>query len=412
MTFRRRSVAVLSLAFFAARAELGRAQAPSAEPPRETRATASADDPRRGSELALDAGQTPEVLAALRLDPRTLPRAAEGRWKDFDPARMEKELPAGMRDVAVALARREYANALLGLQRVLRAEPDYPPALHELSVVYFRLQRYGDAIVPMERYLELLPARVADTRVLGHAYYSLGRYEDAARHYERVLAKAPDLVEALRGLALSRWRLGDAARALELLDRVLTLDPKHAEAAAWKAQILYEQEDLDAARAAVMRARELDPYQPKPWFLLGRIEAELGRAEESRAAQRRYEELQAASQAARAIESALRLRPHDAALLERYVDAVRSTGDVARTREALKRWAAERPGAIEVPLRALAVLRGLGDIDGARRVAGDLEARFGDRVETWNALFEFFSSLGDREGQARAGERLHRLGGR
>lgn len=369
-------------------------------------------DERRGSDLAPDARQVPDVLAALRLDPRTLPRAAPGRWKDFDPSRMEKDLPAGMRDVAAALSRREYAGALLGLQRVLRAEPDYPPALHELGVVYFRLQRYGDSIVPMERYLEVLPERAADTRVLGHDYYSLGRYEDAARHYERVLAREPDMVEALRGLALARMRLGDPVRALAGLERVLELDPKHAEAAAWKAQILYDQEELEPALAAAKRARELDPYQPKPWFLLGRIEGELGRADEARAAQRRYEELQGATQAVRAIEAELRLRPHDAGLLERLVEAVRSTGNVPRTREALKRWASERPEAIEVHVRALSVLRGLGDVEGARQIASGLEQRFGERVEAWTALFDFYTATGDRAGQARAGERLRRLGGR
>ncbi|MBK7875570.1 MAG: tetratricopeptide repeat protein [Planctomycetes bacterium] len=369
----------------------------------------SADD-RRGPGLVADARQPPEVLAALRVDPRTLPRAAAGRWKEFDPERVKLDLPAGMREVAVALSRREYAIALLGLQRVLRAEPEYPLALHELGVVYFRLQRYGDAIVPLERYLDVLPERVADTRVLGHAYYSLGRYEEAQAHYERVLAREPDMVEAVRGLALARMRLGDAPRALELLERVLTLDPKHAEAAAWKAQLLYDQEELEPARAAALRARDLDPSQPKPWFLLGRIEGELGRADEARAAQRRYEELQAATQAARGIEAELRLKPHDVALLERLVEATRATGSIARTREALQRWGRERPDALEVHLRALQVLRGLGDLEGARSAAKTLEERFGDRVEVWSVLFGFYAAVGDRAGEARAGERLRRLG--
>lgn len=373
----------------------------------------AAQEGRRGTDLAPDAQQDPERLAALRLDPRSLPRAPLGRWKDFDPgAKPDEELRPLWNAVAGALRGRDLPAALIALHRLLRAEPDHPPALHELGVVYFRLQRYGDAIAPFERYVEHLPERIADTRALGHAYYSLGRYAEARAHYERVLAKAPDMVEAVRGHALALLRLGDEPGALAGLERVLVLDPAHDEAWTWKAQILYDREELEPALAAARKARDLAPDEPRPWFLIGRIEGELGHADESRAAQRRYEELHAASEAVRALESALALHPHDVAMLERLVDACRATGSLAKTRGALQRLVAERPREFGPRWKALDALETLGDRAGALEAATVLEELFPDRAEVWERLAEFYGRRGDRPNQLRAGERLLRLRGR
>jgi tetratricopeptide (TPR) repeat protein len=374
---------------------------------------AAPQDEKRGTDAPADALQDDRRLAALRADPRALPRAAEGRWEDFDPAQLRPEtLPPGFLAAARALRAKDVVGALGELLGVLRAAPDFPPALHELGVLYFRMQRYGDALVPLERFLELQPARVGETRVLGHAYYSLGRFADAERHYRRVVEREPGLAEAWRGLALARLRQGDAAGALEHLERVLELEPGHADAHAWRAHVLFDEERLDEALAAAKRARDLDPYQPRPWFLLGRIQFELGRPEEARAAQRRYEELQRAHEALRAAESALRMRPGDLELQLRRVDALRRTGDVARVRKALDELLGAHAGNVALHARALELLDGLGDREGARTIARALEALEPDEVDVWKLLRDFYARAGDREGLVRAGERHRRLGGR
>lgn len=349
----------------------------------------------------------------LQLDPRTLPRAPQGRWKDFDAARLRAEdLPPEMRAVQGALETQDFPRALAGLQAALRGTPDFPPAWHQLGVLYFRLQRYGDGAACLERYLALVPQRVGDTRVLGHCYYSLGDYAGARAHYERVLAVHPDEVEALRGHALARMRLGEAKAALAELERVLELAPRHAEAWEWKALILFESEALEPALAAAQRAREIDPFSARAWFLCGRAAAELGRDAEAQAAQRRFQELNALAGELRQVESDLCYRPRDIALLERRAALHARSGDRARTREDLARLVAVDPASLELRLFGLDLLGSLGDFEAARLVAQELERLGAQDAATWKRLEEFYARTQEREKQLEAAARYRRLSGK
>lgn len=358
--------------------------------------------------LSCTAQDAPQVL-----DPRTLPRGEVSRWKDFDPAKLDKAtLPPGMEDVQRALRAQDYPVALTTLHRVLQQTPDFPPAWHQLGVLYFRLQRYGDAVVCMERYLELMPARVGDTRVLAHGYYSLGDYARAKAHYERVLAQNPKEVEALRGHALSCMRLGELERALSELDTVLALDPRHEDAATWRASLLYDLERLDDARTAVLAARDLDPYQPKPWYLLARIEGDLGNEKEAREAQRRFEELAALTQELRAVENRLLYRPTDLALLQGACVLQRRAGNQSKLREALARLFRAYPESVELRLFGLDLSMALGDESAGRMLAEKLSQMAPDDLRTWERLEQFYAAIKDRKKQIEAGERRLRLSGK
>jgi len=91
--------------------------------------------------VPLCAGQA-QAENPLALDPRTLPRDPSARWKDFDPSKMRpEELPPQWRAVQAAIEARDLPRALEGLQQTLRGAPDFPPAWHQLGMLYFRLQR-------------------------------------------------------------------------------------------------------------------------------------------------------------------------------------------------------------------------------------------------------------------------------
>lgn len=348
--------------------------------------------------------------AALDVDPRSLPQAPAGRWTAFDPkAPRAEDIPRSFTSVGPALAARDLPAAIEALQRCLNEAPDFPPAWHQLGVLYFRLQRYGDAVIAFERYLAAVPARVGDTRALGHAYYSLGRHADARAHYERVLAVSPDDVEARRGLALAHSKLGEPARALVLLRDVVAREPKHLEAWTWIAQILFDDENGKEALEAATKARDLDPFQPRPWFLLARIQSELGDETASKAAQQRFEMLSNADQEVRRLETRLEYDPRDLASLVELARIHRSTGDVARAKSALARAVELAPNERELRVFALDVLEGLGDARGARAAAEELERRFEDDPAVWQRLEHFYAKLRDRPNQVRAGERYRRL---
>ena len=373
-------------------------------------ALAAAQEPASKLAPRPEATAVDRRAAALARDPRTLPPAPEGRWKDFDPRRLTAaDLPRGMLATRDALLAGDLPLAAAELYDVLAEQPGFPPALHQLGVLYFRLQRYGDAVVALERFLAEAPHRVGDTRVLGHAYYSLGEYERARAHYARVLEASPREVEALRGLALSTMRLGDPARALELLREVTEIEPSHAEAWAWTAQILFDLERTDEARAACERARDLDPYEPRPWFLLARILHELGKPEEAAVAEARHREIDAAAQELRSLEGKLEYAPHDVALLTRVLSVRRAIGDLAGVQRAISRLVAARPRDVSLRVLALDTLEALGASDACERAAAALAEVGAQEAEAWKRLEAFHAKRGDRARQLEAGERYRRL---
>jgi tetratricopeptide (TPR) repeat protein len=366
--------------------------------------------PRDAPSVPVDGLHDHQKMTALRRDPRSLPRSAEGRWKNFERTTTAAEPPPeGMREAAIAIRERDLPRALVLLYGVLDSEPDYPPGLYEMGVVYFRLQRYGDAAAALERFLAVAPARVGETRVLGHSYYSVGDYTRAKAHYERVLAAAPREVEALRGLALCEMHLGEAQKALDFLGRVLELEPRHTDSWAWKAQLLFDLDRSQEALVAAERARDLDPWQPRPWFLLGRILLDLGREKDGLAAQVRYRNLAAAAQDVVSIESRLEYLPHEMPLLTRLVELHRSTGNVPAARKALVRLVRERPTDVDLRILALDVLEGMGDAEGARVAAQALQQRCTEEWKAWQRLERYYARTGEKLQRVEAGERFRRL---
>jgi len=347
--------------------------------------------------------------AAAPRDPRALPVAEQGRWADWSPSDPISEpyralLGAGM----AAYGARDYLRALDALYDLLELEPDFPPALYQASTASFRLRRYGDCIELLERFLRVVPREVGATQALGHSLYSLGRYEEARAHYERVLERNPDSVEAVRGYGLSHLRLGDHARALELLQRVLELRPDHGDAQTWIAHLLYETDRLEEAQVAAERACELTPREPRPWFLLSQILAEQGQEDAALAAKARFDELSRVVQEVRALEGLLLHDPRNAPALRRLVELRSRSGDPALRRD-LGRLLALQPRDLEARILALDTLVELGDEEGARIAALDLERTCGDRSAAWKRLQEYYGSRGDRVRQVQAGERHLRL---
>ena len=343
------------------------------------------------------------AAAALQRDPRQLPSAAAERWLAWGPKDpvdqgLQAELGAAMR----AYTAQDYAASLAFLYVLLDREPDFPPSLYQGALCYFRLRRYGDCAVLMERFLRAAPQEIGATQMLGHCYYSLGNYSGACAHYERVLEALPNSPEALRGLALSEMRLGHADRALELLAKVLELKPDHADAHAWRAQILFDEGESADALVHAERAREIEPWEPKPWFLLSRIYAELDRAADAERARERFELVSRVDQQVRQQEGLLL---HDPARLDIWVQLValqRSVENRPGVRNGLTRLAAFAPGD---PRTALFLVDGfdwLGERAKAVEAARRAETLVGSDAESWVWLADFYRRIGDLPALERA----------
>lgn len=343
-------------------------------------------------------------------DPRDLPRAPAGKWEEWQPTDpIADEHRAALSEGMRAYAAQDYPYALSVLFPLLEREPDFPPALYQTATIFFRLRRYGDCIVCLERFIEVVPAEIGATQALGHSLYSLGRYDEALAHYERVLAASPDSVEALRGYGLCYMRLGQEERALEILRRVVELRPTHADAHAWIAHLAYELDRLEEARAAAERARDLAPHEPRPWFLLSRILADLGEDEAALEAKERFETLSRLRQEILAVEGLLLHDPGNVAAQATLVDLRSRTGDIAGLRRDVARLVRLGPSDPALHILSLEALLAAGDEEGARRQALEMERACASSPEAWARLRDYWGSVGERMKQVQAGERHLRL---
>jgi tetratricopeptide (TPR) repeat protein len=362
--------------------------------------------------FAQAAAAAPAQADALALDPATLPRAPAGRWSAWKPSdALPEALQAPMRDGTRSYFEGDYARAVALYWELLRREPDFPPALYQLGVTYFRLRRYGDCARTFERFLAAVPSAVGATQALAHSYYSLGEYERALAHYQAVLAADTDSVEALRGFALSHMRLGRPERALELFDACLAKSPEHLEVLFWRGQTLFDLGRLEEARAAAEAARDVDAFDPRAWFLLSQVQFELGEEEAAEAAEARFGELNLHVQKVRTLEGLLLYEPRRMDLWRRLLEVERSAGNTQGAIESVQRCLRAIPGDLTVRLFALESYAVLGERARAMEVADATERDFAENADAWLALRDFYGSLGDRVRQVRAGERYLRLGG-
>lgn len=348
--------------------------------------------------------------AILDRKPTEWKQAEEGRWSDWSADEMPpEELQPFLIRAVQAYRIGDLPSSLSVLYELLEQAPDFPSALHQSGVIYFRLRRYGDAIVAFERYLHVAPSRVGDTRALGHCYYTLGRYDQARGHYEKVLALNPDSVEALRGSALTWMRLGESEQALKELRRVLELDPRHANAATWIAQILYDEEQVEESLEAGKVARDLDPYEPRPWFLLSQIYFDLGQDEEGEIALARFTTLNQIAQEIRAAEARLLYDPRQPAVYSRLIDLNRQAGDLLAIGRWLNRWSEVEPQRIAIPIAQLDLALEMEDALAAAQLAENLRSIGKDSLAAWERLARYYAMQKDRVRQSEAEAAAARL---
>lgn len=327
------------------------------------------------------------IPPVLMRDPRTLPRAEAGAWKEWEMSSpMPQSHGARIHAAAQAYGRRELPLALEHMLAVLEELPDCPPLLHQSGVIYFKLRRYRDAQEMFERFVRVAPDLAGHTRVLGHCYYSLGDYDKAHDHYERVLAADPATLEARRGLGLTVMRQGDSARALEELGKVVAAAPDHADAWTWIAQIHYDEDRSDEALAALKEAQEIDPFDSRSWYLLGQVHYDRGDDVAGDRAHQRYSELYRIAQDVRSVERRLAIAPHQPDVIRRLIRLHHSVGNRARVRQGIALLIHEDPSSIAIRIEVLNALVSMGDEEGAEAAALSLERMAGENAAALERL--------------------------
>jgi tetratricopeptide (TPR) repeat protein len=102
-----------------------------------------------------------------------------------------------------AMERGDYQGALLDIDRILEARPDFAEGWNKRATVYFLMGDYEKAIADIDRTLELEPRHFGALSGLGMSNMKLGRDAAAADAFRRLITIDPLYPNAKRNLKLA-----------------------------------------------------------------------------------------------------------------------------------------------------------------------------------------------------------------
>ncbi len=103
-----------------------------------------------------------------------------------------------------SMERGDYPAALIDIDRILKAKPDFAEGWNKRATVYFLMGDYQKAIADIDRTLELEPRHFGALSGLGMSNMKLGRDEAAAGRFRRLLSIDPLYPNAKRNLKLAQ----------------------------------------------------------------------------------------------------------------------------------------------------------------------------------------------------------------
>lgn len=195
--------------------------------------------------------------------------------------------------------------ALESLQQILRASPEYMPAILLSGAVHLALGSTELARQDLQRFLDVNSGNVYASKMLADVFIKQGRpdsaaallaplldanqddaglltlagqaqlnmrhYREAGGHFEKASALAPEMSALRTALALSSLGVGDTGRAIQELERAAALDAKGNEADTMLVMTYLRTGELDKALAAVDAAEKKQPESPLIYNLRGGV---------------------------------------------------------------------------------------------------------------------------------------------
>jgi tetratricopeptide (TPR) repeat protein len=151
------------------------------------------------------------------------------------------------------------ATDAIGLESLIRRQPDRSALRDDVAVLYMELGRPADAVPHFEAALRLKPGSAAAHFNYGTALAAAGRREEAVAQYQQALALRPDYAIAHNNLGSVLLQLGRSQPALGSFREAARIDPQLGEAHLNVGLISRAIGDLSEAIARFRRAVELSP---------------------------------------------------------------------------------------------------------------------------------------------------------
>ncbi|RVU42296.1 tetratricopeptide repeat protein [Lujinxingia sediminis] len=154
-------------------------------------------------------------------------------------------------------------NAVRRYVQALQLEPDFSPALVNLSRLYIRAGQISEADAVARRMIDARPDNLDHRAAQLEVTIAQGRFEDAVRGARDILRKDERHVEAMFQMARANFRLERYELGRSILTSALKLAPERADLFYLFGVIEWELENTDGAIANFEKAVDLQPFFPE-----------------------------------------------------------------------------------------------------------------------------------------------------
>jgi predicted O-linked N-acetylglucosamine transferase (SPINDLY family) len=182
--------------------------------------------------------------------------------------------------------------------QAMAISPDWPEAIYNAALVYYRLEAYGEARRHLERLVALRPDWQAAWLNLGATLAAMKAFDAALDCWRRVLKLAPQDAQALYNCGTALQAQGRISAAITFYRQVLLYHPQHAQSYTNLAICLMEEKDAASAADHFRRGLLLRPNHAESWYGLGHADIALRRFAEGADCFRKVIELQPHNSAA------------------------------------------------------------------------------------------------------------------
>lgn len=164
-------------------------------------------------------------------------------------------------------------------RKILKIDPQYAEAHHNLGLVYSKKGALSEAIACFRKATTLKPDLTTAQIQLGAALQKLGRVDEAIRAYQDAIEANPRSIEAYRRLGTAHNDAGNRKEAVECFHKVLQRDPDYASAPCYLGFVYVLERELDRGIACFKQALTIKSDYAYAQYGLGTALEETGDVE-------------------------------------------------------------------------------------------------------------------------------------
>ncbi|MFN4854221.1 MAG: tetratricopeptide repeat protein [Bacteroidota bacterium] len=137
--------------------------------------------------------------------------------------------------------------------------PDYPDALTQMGVGYYRLGNYKEAEKCYKQALKTQANDAISINNLAAIYFMSGRYNEAIAMYEKASTLNPRFTDAIVNMGSCYGMLGKYPESINMFERALQIDPSNAKALFYMSKSYAFIGKKEKAEELLKQAQSIDP---------------------------------------------------------------------------------------------------------------------------------------------------------